>query len=560
MDLNTDSRTEVSASHLSAPSAVPTAAGSIQISGDPDFDSDSIRNPDANQWRWLSFPGSRLTLNPVPERDAGPEKRWVEPPLSEELRLDLGGFIKNKVFRLMDLCHVSLIDKNGGEQTAAFRSSTWYPYKISFDAAYPGDAHIFGADFLPCDGDVALRTMTVEGARGEHLHIGGTIPDGTVAYWNASSRTLCFTAEAFSYGLAFLRPENGAETPLKLSIQPRITGTTWELEIPLLRDVENLGIAFAFAPGANEEAEVAVRIDNAIALPMDETLAVAKSRMDALLAKVPMPTLWGCGMVPSDQSIHVEYAGKELGSRMECFWKVDVETSAGEAVSAPAIWSMGLLKPEDWEAKWISCKPTQEPGESIPAHYFRKEFALPGAVKRATAYVCGLGFFNLHINGKKNGDHLMDPALTLFPKRVFYVTFDVTEALRAGGDALVVVLGSGPVYWRRHGQHFGLPRLFMQLEVEMEDERCAALLRRKAGCPRIRAAPGHGFESDKFNPEAFAHHFKEFHQKLLDRIRPRRPRRGLSALHLDSWKSSSQNWAASFSNEFRKRRGYDPQP
>jgi hypothetical protein len=77
---------------------------------------------------------------------------------------------------------------------------------------------------------------------------------------------------------------------------------------------------------------------------------------------------------------------------------------------------------------------------------------------------------------------------------------------------------------------------------------------------RPAPAPGHGFESDKFNPEAFAHHFKEFHQKLLDRIGPRRPGRGLSALHLDSWESSSQNWTAAFRDEFRKRRGYDPQP
>lgn len=295
MDFKTHRQTDIPVSQLAAPSAEPAAAGSIQITGDPDFDSDSISNADANQWRWLSFPGSRLTLNPVPGREAGPEKRWVVPPLAEDLHLDLGGFIKNKVFRLMDLFHVALIDKESGEQTAAFRSSAWYPYKIAFDAAYPGDAHIFGEDFLPAEGDVALRTMTVEGARGEHLRIGGTIPDGTVAHWNSSSRTLCFTGEAFSYGLAFLRPENGSETPLKLSIQPRITGTTWELKIPMLRDVENLGIAFAFAPGANEEAEVAVRIDNAIALPMDESLAVAKSRMDALLAKVPMPTLWGCG-------------------------------------------------------------------------------------------------------------------------------------------------------------------------------------------------------------------------------------------------------------------------
>lgn len=77
-----------------------------------------------------------------------------------------------------------------------------------------------------------------------------------------------------------------------------------------------------------------------------------------------------------------------------------------------------------------------------------------------------------------------------------------------------------------------------------------------------RPAPerGHGFETDRFDPDAFAFHFARFHQPLLDKIGPRRPGRGLTALHLDSWESASQNWSAGFREEFRKRRGYDPQP
>ncbi len=77
-----------------------------------------------------------------------------------------------------------------------------------------------------------------------------------------------------------------------------------------------------------------------------------------------------------------------------------------------------------------------------------------------------------------------------------------------------------------------------------------------------RPAPerGHGFETDRFDPQAFAFHFGKFQQPLLDKIGPRRPGRGLNALHLDSWESSSQNWSAGFRTEFRKRRGYDPQP
>jgi alpha-L-rhamnosidase len=71
--------------------------------------------------------------------------------------------------------------------------------------------------------------------------------------------------------------------------------------------------------------------------------------------------LWDSGKVESDQSVQVEYAGKPLDSRQRCYWKVRVWTVAGSGGSAvkgsewskPASWTMGLLKPEDWQARWI---------------------------------------------------------------------------------------------------------------------------------------------------------------------------------------------------------------
>jgi alpha-L-rhamnosidase len=70
--------------------------------------------------------------------------------------------------------------------------------------------------------------------------------------------------------------------------------------------------------------------------------------------------LWDSGKVESNQSIHVEYQGKPLESRMRCHWKVKVWTSSPltpDSWSKPASWSMGLLKPEDWSARWIGVPP-----------------------------------------------------------------------------------------------------------------------------------------------------------------------------------------------------------
>ena len=77
---------------------------------------------------------------------------------------------------------------------------------------------------------------------------------------------------------------------------------------------------------------------------------------------------------------------------------------------------------------------------------------------------------------------------------------------------------------------------------------------------RPAPVPGHGFEVDKFDGKAFEFHFQNFHRKLMDKIGPRRPGRGWTALHLDSWEMGCQNWTKTFREAFKKQCGYDPQP
>jgi len=174
------------------------------------------------------------------------------------------------------------------------------------------------------------------------------------------------------------------------------------------------------------------------------------------LLKKDKGDLWDSEKVASDQSIHVEYAGKPLESRMVCHWKVRVWDQKGKVSdwSQPAFWSMGMLKPEDWQAKWIGA------GGSSGRDYFRKEFQVRMPVKRATASICGLGFFDCSINAKAVGDHVMDPAFTSYPKRAMYVTFDITGHLQQGTNAAGVVLCSGRA---------GGTALILQLDIVYED-------------------------------------------------------------------------------------------
>ena len=66
-------------------------------------------------------------------------------------------------------------------------------------------------------------------------------------------------------------------------------------------------------------------------------------------------------------------------------------------------------------------------GKARPAPLFRKAFTLAKPPVSARVYICGLGYYELHLNGGKVGDHVLDPAFTRYDRRALYVTYDVTQ-------------------------------------------------------------------------------------------------------------------------------------
>ncbi len=109
-----------------------------------------------------------------------------------------------------------------------------------------------------------------------------------------------------------------------------------------------------------------------------------------------------------------------------------------------------------------------------PSREFGDPAAAGESLRRATIYACGLGFFDLHVNGQRIGDQLMNPALTGYDKRLLYNTFDVTRQLTTGRNALGVVLSNGRFFAPRSQdpmpmQTYGYPKLLLQLQVEFDD-------------------------------------------------------------------------------------------
>lgn len=196
--------------------------------------------------------------------------------------------------------------------------------------------------------------------------------------------------------------------------------------------------------------------------------------------------LWDSGKVESGRSLNITYKGKPLTSGMRCFWKVRLWDKHGNAGpwSRPAHWEMGLMNSGDWTGEWINDgEPTPDKDEDFykddPAPLFRREFETGKSVKRARLYISGLGYYEARLDGKRIGDHVLDPGWTDYAERVYYSTYDLTSRLKEGKHTIGVILGNGwynPLPLRMWGhlnlrEHLpvGRPRFIAQLNIQYTD-------------------------------------------------------------------------------------------
>lgn len=160
-------------------------------------------------------------------------------------------------------------------------------------------------------------------------------------------------------------------------------------------------------------------------------------------------SVWDSGRTETDQCHLLEYEGKVLGPMTCYYWKVmawDEEEQAGPW-SSVARWEMGVLSPEGWaageqRAEWV-VDPRAPAEEGQCAAIFQKTVELSEGLCCARAYVCGLGYYELSINGKRVGDRVLDPAQTDYEKVALYATYDITNNLRRGDNTIEILVGDG---------------------------------------------------------------------------------------------------------------------
>ena len=198
---------------------------------------------------------------------------------------------------------------------------------------------------------------------------------------------------------------------------------------------------------------------------------------------------WDSGVIPSNQMLYIPYEGKTLQSRDKAYWKVITTVTAkgkkAKVESDVKSFEISLLNQYDWQAKWIGHEFEDDVlvGHTrLAARYLRKDFALKGEVSEARLYVSGMGVYSAYLNGVEVApEELLKPTLSWYSKRVYFNTYDVTEMLQQGDNAMGIILEGGRYTTIRYNVKnpnwddsenifgFGTPRLLLQLEVTYKD-------------------------------------------------------------------------------------------
>ncbi|GAL70851.1 alpha-L-rhamnosidase N-terminal domain-containing protein [Jejuia pallidilutea] len=221
--------------------------------------------------------------------------------------------------------------------------------------------------------------------------------------------------------------------------------------------------------------------------------------------------------VKSSQTTQILYKGKPLRPATQYYWKVKVwDKNNIPSWSKIATFSTGLFQKEDWKnAQWIAWKPQkqwekewwerkdieskalqfqlpslfgssmsmferyhfhhQNPYDASPL--LRKAFKVSKKVKHAKAYISGLGYYELFINGKRIGTQVLDPGWTDYRQTILYATHDITEQIQNGENLAGVMLGRGFYgqlaydhwgFYKKDG-YVGQPKLLCLIKVQYED-------------------------------------------------------------------------------------------
>ncbi|WP_230399484.1 hypothetical protein [Novisyntrophococcus fermenticellae] len=254
--------------------------GSVNMEGDYEFDSDSIKNEDENQWRWLGYPESRMAIN-YGKRDG---KAKYDGGMNLNAALVVNGL------QTKDALHkIQMGSAEGEVKDYTNLKTVWYPYKLTADAQYEnGNLHM---DEFFADKDTFIRYIQVENAKDTKMRMSASIS----GIHTLGSELL---VEQKDYWLAyrFLQLDENGEVIGQY--QPNVNGNNWSVDISFNDDSQQLAFAMTMLPknvGENSEESTLSLAQKTTGegKNIGEILSNTKGYWDEKLSRVPAPQKFG---------------------------------------------------------------------------------------------------------------------------------------------------------------------------------------------------------------------------------------------------------------------------
>ncbi len=184
-------------------------------------------------------------------------------------------------------------------------------------------------------------------------------------------------------------------------------------------------------------------------------------------------TVWKSGEVETEKRFGIYMDESLLEPRKRYDVTVTAVGEDGEKSSAETYFCTGK-RGEKWLGNWITGGFCQKRDEVIYSPYLRYDFSAGGGVRRATLYICGLGYFVCTLNGKRVNNDFLSTPFSDYDKHIMYRSFDVTELL-SEKNAIGVVLGNGfyncfteDPWQSRFAPWRDVPKMICELHIEYE--------------------------------------------------------------------------------------------
>lgn len=154
-------------------------------------------------------------------------------------------------------------------------------------------------------------------------------------------------------------------------------------------------------------------------------------------------TIWESGtcLFDSGEDIYADSldypVNIDIKPRTAYVWKLNVCTESGTILKAQSHFETGMME-TDWIGKWITPK-----NFNMASVILSKKFTLSTKAQTARIYLCGLGVYELYINGKKVGKEYLAPGYHSYDLHLQAQTYDAAPYLKAGDNELQIWLGDG---------------------------------------------------------------------------------------------------------------------